>query len=327
MCSWICASVLPPLRRGSLICSQICPSERCLPCHRSSARHATADAPARRTARSSHPGGRSCSACRSAPLSSRAAHHQRAVRMHVGALRRSLADRMAVEAARVLDHLAGFDEQRARALGAVADRGEAVGRAEVRRARRAAEGGGQEKRDHRFAAIELHRSLSTRRGRRLLCPDGLSRWQSVLPNDNATPTSSHLPAPSSTRHDHRPDLASASRRAARAQGRDRARRPAQRRLLLAARPRRPAHPGVPAGRERLRRRLVRAACGAEGAALPGDVRPDPAGRRLGAVSQGPLVVLEPHPEGRPVPALHPPARASAASAATTRRAATRRCST
>ena len=62
----------------------------------------------------------------------------------------------------MLDHLAGLGEQGARPLGAVADRGEAVGRAEVRRARRAAEGGGQEKRDHRFAAIEVHRFLSTR---------------------------------------------------------------------------------------------------------------------------------------------------------------------
>src|SRR5580765_3370257 len=29
MCSWICARVLPPFRRGSLTCSQICWSERC----------------------------------------------------------------------------------------------------------------------------------------------------------------------------------------------------------------------------------------------------------------------------------------------------------
>ena len=92
-------------------------------------------------------------------------------------------------------------------------------------------------------------------------------------------------------------------------------------------PRRPAHPALPAGRERLRRRLVRAARGAEGKALPGDVRPDPAGRRLGALSQGRLVVLDPHLEGRAVPALHAPARRSAPIAATTRAAATRRCST
>ena len=40
------------------------------------------------------------------------------------------------------------------------------------------------------------------------------------------------------------------------------------------------------GRERLRRRLVRAARGAEREALPGDVRADPAGRRLGADRKG-----------------------------------------
>ena len=70
-----------------------------------------------------------------------------------------------------------------------------------------------------------------------------------------------------------------------------------------------------------------AARGAEGAALPGDVRPDPAGRRLGALSQGPLVVLEPHPEGRPVPALHPPPRARQRAQLRPAGQATRRCST
>ena len=115
--------------------------------------------------------------------------------------------------------------------------------------------------------------------------------------------------PSRHRHDHRPELALRTRRAARAQGRDRARRPPHRRLLLAEAARRPAHPALPACRERLGRRLVRAACGAEGEALPGDVRPDPAGRRLGALSQGAVVVFEPHPDRRAVPALHPPARA------------------
>ncbi len=129
MCSWIAASVLPPLRCRSLICSQIAPSDRSAT-PSTPAPDATADGPARRRFEVGDLVAGVAAACRRA-LAVGAAHRHRQVQMHVVALCGPLADRMAIEAAWVLDHLAGFFEQRARALAAIADRREAVGAAQV----------------------------------------------------------------------------------------------------------------------------------------------------------------------------------------------------
>src|SRR5205814_398718 len=51
-----------------------------------------------------------------------AADHQRRMRMAVVALRRALADRMAIQTARMLENAAGLDEQRPRAFGPIGDR-------------------------------------------------------------------------------------------------------------------------------------------------------------------------------------------------------------
>jgi hypothetical protein len=53
------------------------------------------------------------------------------MRMTVVALRRPLADGMAVEAAWMLKHPTGLDEQRAGALGRIRDRRKCLGRAEI----------------------------------------------------------------------------------------------------------------------------------------------------------------------------------------------------
>jgi hypothetical protein len=51
--------------------------------------------------------------------------------MTVVALRRSLADRVAIQAARMLEDTTSLDEQRARAFGLIRDRRECLGPAQI----------------------------------------------------------------------------------------------------------------------------------------------------------------------------------------------------
>src|SRR5438105_15953461 len=64
-----------------------------------------------------------------------AADHQRRMRMTIVALRRPLADGMAIQAARMLEDATRLDEQRTGALGLIRDRRECLGsaRSEERR--------------------------------------------------------------------------------------------------------------------------------------------------------------------------------------------------
>ena len=174
MCSWICASVLPPLRPGSLICSQICASDRVLPRH--ARRRDVPEGMAGNAGRlevGRLVAGRAAHA--DGALVVGAAHDQRAVRMHVGALRRPLAHGMAVEAARVLDHLAGLDEEGARSLAPVGDRGEAVGVAQVGRVGAGGERGEKEHGREAGTRVSIHDRLSTGRGEMAHWPGGQCR--------------------------------------------------------------------------------------------------------------------------------------------------------
>ena len=80
----------------------------------------------------------------------------------------------------------------------------------------------------------------------------------------------------------------------------------RRRLRLARRPRRPRHARLPRGRERLRRRLVRAAAALQRRALRGDQAPHAGDRPLGAGPQGAVAVLHPHGRGPRLPDPRPP---------------------
>ena len=160
MCSWIAASVLPPLRRGSLICSQIWRQRALLPGH-----DVRRDMPERVTwnARrlvvrglvaggATHPDG---------ALVVGAAHHEGEMRMNVGALRRPLADRMAIQATRMLEDLAGLDEQGARALGSIGRGREAVGAAQVGAERHRGHRCAERERRHAKARKSIHGLLSS----------------------------------------------------------------------------------------------------------------------------------------------------------------------
>jgi hypothetical protein len=150
---------LAAVRRGSLTCSQICASERC--CHAcSSARRARADGPARRRDRNSRSWWQVVQRMPIAPCRRRRAPPAGCADA-CRALRRPLADRMAVEAARVLDHLARFGEQGARAFGAVADRRRSCPRC-AGRPRRPRHRGPQPGENVDRAGRPVHRLLSTR---------------------------------------------------------------------------------------------------------------------------------------------------------------------
>src|SRR4029450_2755024 len=85
------------------------------------------------------------------------ADHQRSVRMLVLSLTRPVAGRMAIEAPWVLKHAAGLDEERARAVGLIANQREGLGRTQVVRA---GEGGsGARQNDHGKTCVgDAHRT-------------------------------------------------------------------------------------------------------------------------------------------------------------------------
>ena len=121
-------SVLPPLRLGSLICSQISASD--LPAHAISGRRelpgrVTGDVPGIEVGGAV--AGRAAHAGRAEAIL--AAHHKRLVRVPVVALQRAIAGGMAVHAARMHDHLAGLVEEGDGALLLVGDAGEVCRRA------------------------------------------------------------------------------------------------------------------------------------------------------------------------------------------------------
>ena len=121
----------PPLRAGSLICAQICPSvlpshaiSRGARCQTGIARHAAGvEIRLLMTDRTTH--------CRK-PEAVFAALDRRLVQAAEIALARAIAGGMAVHAARMGQHFADFGEQGRRARRGVADRGKAFGVARAR---------------------------------------------------------------------------------------------------------------------------------------------------------------------------------------------------
>src|SRR4030095_16109681 len=85
------------------------------------------------------------------------ADHQRSVRMLVLSLTRPVAGRMAIEAPWVLKHPAGLDEERARAVGLIANQREGLGGTQVVRAGQG--GSGARQNDHGKTCLgDAHRT-------------------------------------------------------------------------------------------------------------------------------------------------------------------------
>ena len=141
MCSTISSIVLPPLRAGSLICSQIWPSD--LPSQAISiGARCQSGWPGMLFSVSAWPTTATFSApwqvlhiMPGMPISAVAARDRRLVRMHVHALQRAVGRRVAVDAARMLDDLAGLLEQRDRPRRLVGDAFEGARRLELDRRR------------------------------------------------------------------------------------------------------------------------------------------------------------------------------------------------
>ena len=163
LCSQICSSVLPPLRAGSLICAQICPGVRPSQAISSGARcHFGA------------PGTRACSRLRSwwqdaqciagtpssiGPRTAGGIVHQVPI-----ALPRPVVGRMAVDAARMEQHLARLREERERPLVPVGDGGEGAAGPQRLAGRLDGEEGGEGVQrpgiGHRVASVPAYRRLS-----------------------------------------------------------------------------------------------------------------------------------------------------------------------
>src|SRR5205809_7244947 len=88
------------------------------------------------------------------------------------ALRRAVAGRVAVQAARMLEHLAGLDEERRRARGGVANTSEVVRR--TQRARTLPAYGWRKERHRRYDRHARHQDLAGPASHAVLVPSGAS---------------------------------------------------------------------------------------------------------------------------------------------------------